>query len=131
VSCTGNDYCHFSLIDTKAWADRIATSMEELMPMAAPLRMHWSGCAHACGQHRVGDIGFQGARVRVGEEIIDAVDVFMGGQLGCDARLAEKVLDNVPLTELPARLQQVLAAREAEPGALSAHVDEPATSFSA
>jgi len=109
VSCTGNDYCHFSLIDTKGWAESVAGSLEELLPLAEPLRMHWSGCAHACGQHRVGDIGFQGARVRIGDEIIDAVDVYLGGKLGPEPELAEKVLDNVPLTELPQRLQVLLS----------------------
>jgi ferredoxin-nitrite reductase len=109
VSCTGNDYCHYSLIDTKGWAAATAAAMEDVLPLAEPLRVHWSGCPHACGQHRIGDIGFQGARVRIGDEIVDAVDVFVGGRLGPNPELAEKVADNVPLTDLPARLRDLLA----------------------
>jgi ferredoxin-nitrite reductase len=109
VSCTGTDYCHFSLIDTKEWAVDIARSMETLLPLREPLRLNWSGCPHACGQHHIGDIGFQGARVRVGDEVVEAADIFLGGKLAEEPRLAEKVLDSVPLTELPARLAQLLS----------------------
>jgi ferredoxin-nitrite reductase len=112
VSCTGSDYCHFSLIDTKAAALDLARLMENLLPMETPLRLHWSGCPHACGQHHIGDIGFLGSRIRIGgDEIVEAADVFIGGKPGADPRLAEKVLENVPLTELPQRLRALLTAR--------------------
>ena len=109
VSCTGKDFCHYSLIDTKERAVEVAERLQTLMPDATPLRMHWSGCPHACGLHHIADVGFQAARVRVDGEIVDAADVFIGGRLGKDARLATKVLDAVPLTELPQRLQALLA----------------------
>jgi ferredoxin-nitrite reductase len=108
VSCTGNDYCHFSLIDTKASAVELARSMERLAPLHASMRVHWSGCPHACGQHHIADIGLHAARVRIGDAIVDAADVYLGGRLGPDARLGTKVLDAVPLTELPARLVGLL-----------------------
>ena len=111
VSCTGKDHCHYSLIDTKGWAKQIATTMDALLPMTENLRVNWSGCPHACGQHHTGDVGFQGARVRIGDEIVDAVDVFIGGRAGADARMGEKVLDNVPLTELPERLAFLMKSR--------------------
>ncbi len=104
VSCTGKDFCHFSLIDTKGRAIEIADRLETLYPDELPLRMHWSGCPHACGLHHSGDIGLQASRVRIGDEIVDAADVFFGGRLGKDAHLATKVMDAVPLSELPERL---------------------------
>jgi ferredoxin-nitrite reductase len=112
VSCTGNDYCHFALIDTKGAAVELARSLDTLLPMAEPVRVHWSGCPHACGQHHIADIGLQAARVRIGDEIVDAADVFVGGKPGLVPHLATKVLDNVPLTELPQRLATLLATRE-------------------
>jgi ferredoxin-nitrite reductase len=112
VSCTGNDYCHFALIDTKGAAVDLAQAMDELMPMAEPLRIHWSGCPHACGQHHIGDIGLQAARVRVGDTIVDAADVFIGGKPGLVPQLGTKVLDNVPLTELPHRLATLVTSTE-------------------
>jgi ferredoxin-nitrite reductase len=110
VSCTGKDFCHFSLIDTKGRALEVAERLQVLLPGAGPLRMHWSGCPHACGLHHIGDIGIQAARVRVGSEVVDAADVFMGGRLGTDPRLAAKVLEGVPIDELPQRLRDLLAA---------------------
>jgi ferredoxin-nitrite reductase len=104
VSCTGKDFCHFSLIDTKGRATEIAESLQVLYPDETPLRMHWSGCPHACGLHHIADIGLQASRVRIGDEIVDAADVFVGGRLGKHASLATKVMDAVPLTELPQRL---------------------------
>lgn len=112
VSCTGNDYCHFSLIDTKGRAVELAERLETILPEGRPLRMHWSGCPHACGQHHIADIGFQAARVKVDGEIVDAADVYLGGRLGKDAQLASKVLSGVPLSELPERLRPLLQALE-------------------
>jgi ferredoxin-nitrite reductase len=109
VACTGNDYCHFSLIDTKARAVELAEQLEPLLPDGPPLRMHWSGCPNACAQHQLADIGFQAARVKVNGEIVDAADVFVGGRLGKNPRLGDVVLEGVPLTELPERLKPILA----------------------
>jgi ferredoxin-nitrite reductase len=78
------------------------------MPDMEPLRMHWSGCPHACGQHRIADIGFLATKVRIDGVIVDSADVYLGGRLGKDARLAERVLENVPVAELPARVKQLL-----------------------
>lgn len=116
VSCTGNDYCHFSLIDTKGRATELAKRLEGLLPDGRPLRMHWSGCPHACGQHHIADIGFQAARVRENGEIVDAVDVYVGGRLGKNAQLATKVLEGVPLTKLPEKLRPLLDAFDQDAG---------------
>jgi ferredoxin-nitrite reductase len=110
VSCTGKDFCHFSLIDTKGRAVEVAERLQALLPEALPLRMHWSGCPHACGLHHIADIGFQAARVRVDGEIVDAADVFVGGKLGKEAKLATKVMEGVPLTELAERLAPLVGS---------------------
>ncbi|MDE2766067.1 MAG: hypothetical protein OXI25_06530, partial [Chloroflexota bacterium] len=79
VTCTGNDYCHFSLIDTKAEALRLASALEERYEIDEPVRIQMSGCPHACGQHRAGEVGLLGDRQRVDGEILDAADIFAGG----------------------------------------------------
>lgn len=108
VSCTGSDFCHYALGDTKGQALEAAAGLEALMPEMESLRMHWSGCPHACGQHRIADIGLLATKVRIDGIIVDSADVFLGGRLGKEPRLAERVLENVPLTELPARLKQLI-----------------------
>ncbi len=113
VSCTGRDFCQFALIDTKGSALDFAGRMEELLPGATPLRVHWSGCQRGCGQHHIGDIGLQATRVRNGDELSDGVDVYIGGRLGVDPRVAEPVLQGVALDELPERVAELLRAQKA------------------
>jgi ferredoxin-nitrite reductase len=108
VSCTGKDFCHFSQIDTKGSALAFAQHMDELLPQLTPVRVHWSGCVRGCGQHPIGDIGLQAAKLHVGDQFVDAADVFIGGRLGPEPRLASKVLDAVPLDELPQRIAELL-----------------------
>ena len=108
VACTGKDFCHFSLIDTKARATEFAASMERLLPMNTALRVHWSGCQHGCGQHSMADVGLMATHLRSGNEFVEAVDVFLGGRVGDDPRLATKVLDAVPMSQLPQRMAELL-----------------------
>jgi ferredoxin-nitrite reductase len=108
VSCTGIDFCHYALIDTKGRAVELAAELEGLIPNERPLRVHWSGCPHACGQHHIADLGFQAARVRIGDQVVDAADVYLGGRLGREPRLAVRVLEGVPVSELRERLEPLL-----------------------
>ena len=101
VTCTGNDYCHFSLIDTKAEALKLASALEERYEIDEPVRIQMSGCPHACGQHRAGEIGLLGDRKRVDGEVLDAADVFAGGCLGDDARLGDRTAEGVLTPDLP------------------------------
>lgn len=106
VSCTGIDYCHFALIETKELAVRTAGKLHKTLGDTGPLTMHWSGCPNACGNHTVADIGIQGKRARVDEEVIDAVDVFLGEKF---AGLAGgESLTNIPCDELPEVLTRIL-----------------------
>lgn len=117
VSCTGNDYCHFSLIDTKGEALKLARALDDRYELDAPVRINMSGCPHACAQHRAAEIGLQGDRVRVGEEIVDAAHVFVGGRLGDDARLAAPLASGVLVDDLPALVAEQIAALRG-PGAI-------------
>ena len=101
VTCTGSDFCHFSLIDTKAEALKLARALDERYEIDAPVRLRMSGCPHACGQHRAGEIGLLGSRIRLGETIVAAADIFVGGRLGEDAALGERVATNVLVDDLP------------------------------
>jgi len=100
VSCTGMDYCHFALIETKGWALKTARALEANLGKTQPLRMHWSGCPAGCGNHTAADIGLLGKNIKVNGEIIEAVDVFAGGATGCEANFPVKIMEDVPCEDL-------------------------------
>jgi ferredoxin-nitrite reductase len=101
VSCTGTDYCHFALIETKGWALKTARLLEAKLGKTQPLRMHWSGCPAGCGNHAVADIGLLGKNIKLNGEIVEAVDVFAGGAAGSEANFPAKIMEDVPCEELP------------------------------
>jgi len=57
--------------------------------------IHWSGCPAGCGNHQAADIGLRGLKTRVGEELIDAVAIYVGGRTGPDTTVGQQVLDVV------------------------------------
>jgi ferredoxin-nitrite reductase len=112
VTCTGNDYCHYSLIDTKNRAVELVTELER-RGVDAPegTRIHMSGCVHACGKHHVADIGLQGANVRVGDCVEEAAEVFTHGALGADARLGKRATGKVLMSDMADTIERLLHER--------------------
>jgi ferredoxin-nitrite reductase len=105
VSCTGIDYCHMALIETKGWAIQVARELEQRLgddlEKVAPLSIHWSGCSAGCGLHQAATIGLQGCRSRQSNgEIADAAHVFVRGATGPNARVATELLNDVPCDTL-------------------------------
>jgi NAD(P)H-nitrite reductase large subunit len=109
VSCTGIDYCHMALIETKELALKTASELEKTLGSTRKLlTMHWSGCPAGCGNHAAADIGLLGKNIKVGEQIVDAVDVFVGGRSGPNAKAGAKLLEDVPCDDLPFVLERVI-----------------------
>ena len=52
-----------------------------------------------------------GAKGRKDGKVVDAVDIFMGGTVGKDAKLGEKVMKGVPLADLDAVLVDLLTEK--------------------
>ena len=105
VSCTGIDYCHFSLIETKERALEAVRHLEAKLGQTKPLTIHWSGCPNGCGNHAAADIGLVGKKVKIDGVVIDAVDVFLKGSAGATPKIAPKLLENVPCDDLPQVLE--------------------------
>lgn len=108
VSCVGSDYCNLAAIETKSMALKVASELEGKLPDTAPINMHWSGCPAGCGNHLVADIGLLGKKMRRGSEVIEAVDIYMGGRTGIDPKLAVKVMEDVPCDQLTRVLEFVV-----------------------
>jgi ferredoxin-nitrite reductase len=102
IACTGEPHCNFAVTETKGRMDGLLTLLEERFGAeAAGLRLHLDGCPHACAQHWVGDLGFQGTTVRddAGERH-QAYDVFVRGSLDRPAAVGRPVFRRVPTAEL-------------------------------
>jgi nitrite reductase (NADH) large subunit len=113
VSCTGIDYCHMALIETKGWAIEVAKQLEKKLggdlEKVKPLSIHWSGCPAGCGLHQVSTIGLQGCRTRLANgEIVDAAHVFVGGSTGPKPKIATELMHDVPCDQLVDSLKSLV-----------------------
>ena len=118
LACTGEPHCNYSVTETKTRADALIQALERRFgDDIAGLRLHLDGCPHACAQHWVGDLGFQGTTARDEQgKRRQAYDVFLRGGLGAGAAIARPVFRRVPTEELDAAVEGLvagwLAARE-------------------
>lgn len=108
VSCTGAQFCNFAMIETKQYAVSVIDAVEAQVDVPQPVRIHWTGCPNSCGQPQVADIGLMGVKVRKDGKTVEGVDIFMGGTVGKDAKLGEKVMKGIPITELDGVLAGLL-----------------------
>ncbi len=102
LACTGEPHCNFSVTETKSRLGELIERLEQRFGHdVAGLRLHLDGCPHACAQHWVGDIGFQGTTVRDEEgRRRQAYDVFLRGALGPRAAIGRPLFRRVPSEEL-------------------------------
>jgi ferredoxin-nitrite reductase len=108
VSCTGAEFCGFAIIETKNRALAMIQELEAELEMPRPVRIHWTGCPNSCGQPQVADIGLMGTKARKNGQMVEAVDLFMGGKVGKDAQLGNCVREKIPCDDLKPILQELL-----------------------
>jgi ferredoxin-nitrite reductase len=102
IACTGEPHCNFSVTETKTRLGTLVDALEmRFGDDVAPLRLHLDGCPHACAQHWVGDLGFQGTTARDEDgKRQQAYDVYLRGALGPRAAIGRPVFRRVPTQEL-------------------------------
>jgi len=132
VACTGSEFCRFAVVETKeravTWArwldsqladDPVAQRPAPSRPSAwredaGVIRMHFSGCSASCAQPQIADIGFRGDVAHVGERIVEAVDIGMGGSLGPDAGFIDWIENARPVDDVPEALVRALRRYQSE-----------------
>jgi ferredoxin-nitrite reductase len=102
IACTGEPHCNFSVTETKTRLDALVQHLEERFgDDVASLRLHLDGCPHACAQHWVGDIGFQGSTARdESGKRHQAYEVYLRGGLGAEAAIGRVLFRRVRTDEL-------------------------------
>jgi sulfite reductase beta subunit-like hemoprotein len=82
VSCPGTDSCKLGITSSmglnKAIQERVK-AMELDDPLTKRIHIKMSGCPNGCGQHHIGNIGFYGASIKVGEHTVPAYVAHLGG----------------------------------------------------
>lgn len=111
LSCTGVEHCPLAIIETKRRARELADELARRLPDAPPLRVHWSGCRAGCGRHLIADIGLLGRKVKLGDRLVEAADVFIGGSPGPHVAEAKRVLEAVPCDELADAVEAIIRDR--------------------
>ena len=120
VGCTGEPHCNFSVTETKQRLGRLIEHLEARFGDAiSSLGLQLDGCPHACAQHWIADLGFQGTTARDADgKRVQAYDIFVRGGLAPDAQIGKALFRRVPSEQLDAAvaglIQGWLDGRESE-----------------
>jgi ferredoxin-nitrite reductase len=125
AACTGNEFCRFAVVETKAQAVRWARFLDDELgdewrdgngasSADEVVRMHFSGCSASCAQPQIADIGFRGETAQLPDRISEAVDIGLGGGLGTEAGFTDWVAGAKPVDDVPDALVRVLRRYRAE-----------------
>ncbi len=98
IGCTGEPHCNFSVTETKQRLGRLIEHLEARFGDAiSSLGLQLDGCPHACAQHWIADLGFQGTTARDADgKRVQAYDIFVRGGLAPDAQIGKALFRRVP-----------------------------------
>jgi ferredoxin-nitrite reductase len=110
IACTGEPHCNFSVAETKTRLGALVDNLDaKFGESIASLRLHLDGCPHACAQHWVGDLGFQGTTARdEGGVKRQAYDIFVRGGLGPEPAIGRSLFRRVPTDELDSAVEGLI-----------------------
>lgn len=108
VACTGNKYCKFAASDTKGHAIAMMDYLEKRLKLDKPVNIHFTGCAHSCAQHFMGDIGLLGTKVK--SESGEGYHITVGGGFGENRKIGRQIFSGVPFESLGTTLESMLKA---------------------
>ena len=82
VSCPGTDSCKLGITSSMGLNRAVQERIEQMGitdPLTRGIHIKMSGCPNGCSQHHIGNIGFYGASIKVGEHTIPAYVAHIGG----------------------------------------------------
>lgn len=97
TACPGTDTCNLAISNST----NISVELERVIYEEFPeliynhdIKIKISGCMNSCGQHGLAQIGFHGSSFKVGQQVVPALQVLLGGgSLGNgEGRIAEKII---------------------------------------
>ena len=106
IACPGMDYCALATARSIPIGQQIARRYQHLEHELGPLKIKISGCINACGHHHVGDIGILG----LDKAGVENYQITLGGRVGMDAALGEKMGPGFTESELLLALDRLFDA---------------------
>jgi sulfite reductase beta subunit-like hemoprotein len=118
VSCPGTDSCKLGITSSmglnRAVSERIE-AMKITDPLTRGIHIKMSGCPNGCSQHHIGNIGFYGASIKVGEHTIPAYVAHVGGQYEHgEVVYGARLKVRLPAKRVPDAVERWLRKYEAE-----------------
>src|SRR5688500_6108727 len=118
VSCPGTDSCKLGITSSmglnRAVQERIE-SMRITDPLTRGIHIKMSGCPNGCSQHHIGNIGFYGASIKVGEHTIPAYVAHIGGNYeGGEIVYGARLKVRLPAKRVPEAVERWIRFYEAE-----------------
>lgn len=106
VACTGNCYCKFAASDTKGHAIAMMEHLDKRVKLDKAVNIHFTGCAHSCAQHFMGDIGLLGTKVKT--ESGEGYHITVGGGFGENRKIGRQIFSGVAFESLGDTLEAML-----------------------
>ena len=118
VSCPGTDSCKLGITSSmglnRAVQERIE-SMRITDPLTRGIHIKMSGCPNGCSQHHIGNIGFYGASIKVGEHTLPAYVAHIGGNYeGGEIVYGARLKVRLPAKRVPEAVERWIRAYEDE-----------------
>jgi sulfite reductase beta subunit-like hemoprotein len=118
VSCPGTDSCKLGITSSMGLNAAVQQRLEEMGiedPLTRKLHIKMSGCPNGCSQHHIGNIGFYGASIKVGDKTIPAYIAHIGGEydqgeIVYGARLKARL----PAKRVPEAVERILVTYQGE-----------------
>ena len=109
VACSGSEFCKLALTETKSYARWLVGELEDRFPgFDQHLKLHVTGCPNSCGQHWIADIGIEGKKIKVGNQMQDAYYFCVGGAVGLHQSIARPVGFRCLATDVPSAIERLL-----------------------
>ena len=85
-------------------------------PLTKQIHIKMSGCPNGCGQHHIGNIGFYGASIKVGDKTIPAYVAHIGGRYegGEGVAFGQRLKIRLPAKRVPDAVERWIRFYEAE-----------------
>jgi ferredoxin-nitrite reductase len=102
VSCIGTPTCQLGVNHSQDLCRAIgeAVTGADIDESRLP-KMYISGCPNSCSRQPVAPLGFAGRKIKVGDEMVEAFDCYIGGQVGADISVMVEKTGTIPADRIP------------------------------